>query len=279
MRTTKLTIVSDSHLSPRTPEAAANWDVLVEHVDTVQPDAVIHTGDIARDGTSGDNELGYAKTQLDKMSAPLLALPGNHDLGDNPCETNADSSHLITEDHLAAYRHHFGDDHWAIDIGSWHLVGFNAQLLDSNLDAEGEQWDWIERELAASTGGRHHAMFMHKPLLHSDPHPDEHDLPIRYVRPRARERLLALFEAAQVRLVVSGHVHQHHRLRAKGIDHLWAPTSWATLPEASQATIGERWVGALDLNLDDDGSFAVERVRPTLLVQHIIGETIPNPYS
>ncbi len=277
----RLTVVSDSHLSPRTPEAAANWAVLVGHVEATKPHAVIHTGDIARDGTSGDDELRYARTEVDRLPGPVFALPGNHDLGDNPCETNAGSDHLITDDRLAAYRRHFGDDRWAVDLGDWRLVGINAQLFGSGLDAEAEQWAWLHGELPESTGsavGGHRAVFLHKPLLHSDPQPAEHDLPIRYVRSPHRERLLAMLERAGVELVVSGHVHQHHRHRAHGLEHVWVPTSWATLSASMQATIGERWVGALDVTLRADGSFEVEPVRPTDVGQHIIGETIPNPY-
>ena len=184
---------------------------------------------------------------------------------------------------LDAYRQHFGDDHWALDLGSWRLVGCNAQLFDSGLDAEEAQWDWLANELATTTtatdDGRHRAVFLHKPLFHSYPQPAEHDLPIRYVRPTSRQRLLAMLEAASVRVVVSGHVHQHRHLRAREMDHVWAPTSWATLSEANQATIGERWVGALDLTLTDDGSVSIDPLRPPGVGQHVIGETIPNPYD
>jgi len=280
MSPVKLTVVSDSHLSPRTPEASANWEALVAHVESTEPDAVIHTGDIARDGPAGEHELRFAKTELDKLPGPIHALPGNHDLGDNPCETNADSDHLITADLLAAYRHHFGADHWALDLGPWRLIGANAQLFDSGLDDEEEQWEWLATELAASDEGppRHRAVFLHKPLFHSDPHPPEHDLPIRYVRQSSRQRLLRMLEAASVQVVVSGHVHQHRRMRARGMDHIWAPTSWATLSESMQATIGERWVGALDLTLADDGTVEIDHVRPPGVGQYVIGETIPNPY-
>ena len=298
MAFTRLTVVSDSHLSELTPEATENWDALIGHVDTVQPDAIVHTGDIARDGTAGGAELVFARRALDRMGDTVLALPGNHDLGDNPCETNAGSPHLVTSDRVAAYRDHVGPDRWSVDVGPWRLVGLNAQLLgsgaetaeDSGLaddiaeqsglaDDIADQWAWLETELVPERFTDHHpAIFLHKPLWHSDPQPAEHDEPIRYVRPDARQRLTALLERVGAKVVVSGHVHQHRHTQARGMDHVWAPTAWATLPEAMQATIGERWVGALDLILDDDGSVTVNPVRPAGVHQHIIGETIPNPY-
>ena len=273
-----LAVVSDSHLSPKTPEAAANWAALVRHIEVTKPDAVVHTGDIALDGTTDEDDLRYAKERLDELPVPVYPLPGNHDLGDNPCETNGESDHLITDDRLAAYRRHVGDDRWTFDLGTWRLIGANAQLFGSGLGAEDDQWRWLETQLADSGRDRHQAFFLHKPLLHSLPHPAEHDLPIRYVRPAARERLMAMLDAAAVRLVVSGHVHQHHRHRTGDLDHVWAPTSWATLAESMQATIGERWVGSLDLTLRADGSYHVEPVLPPDVGQHVIGQTVPNPY-
>lgn len=280
----RLTIVSDSHLSAKTPEADATWAALVDHVVRTKPDAVVHTGDIALDGAGDVDDLRHARRRLDEMPGPMLAIPGNHDLGDNPCETNLDSSRLITHERLSRYRHEIGDDRWAVDLGSWRLIGFNAQLLGSGLDDESDQWDWLANELEpqpldGAATERNVAVFLHKPLFLSDPHPADDDLPIRYVRPASRARLLAMFEAAGVRVVVSGHVHQHHRHEALGMNHVWAPTAWATLSTAMQATIGERWVGGLDLDLGDDGSATVRPVRPESVGQHIIGETIPNPYG
>ncbi len=279
MPSTSVVLVSDSHLSPRTPEATANWEVLMEHVATTNPAAVIHTGDIALDGASDDDDLRFARTQLDRSVVPMLALPGNHDLGDNPCETNAGAS-LITSDRVTSYREIIGDDRWAHQLGEWRLIGCNAQLFGSDLEEEAEQWSWLERELDFAGQDTHPtAFFMHKPLMHSDPHPSEHDVAIRYVRQQPRERLLGLLETAGVSVVVSGHVHQHRRVDLRGLDTVWAPTSWATIPPSMQDTVGERWVGGLELELHDDGRLDVVEIRPDNLGQHSIGESIPNPYG
>lgn len=279
MATVRLTIVSDSHLSPRTPEATTNWDALVSHVERTRPDAVVHTGDVTLDGTSNDEELRYASVQLGKMPVPMLTLPGNHDLGDNPCETNGGSPHLINSERVTAYRDIVGDDRWVTDVGRWRLVGINAQLFESGLDEEAEQWDWLERELHPDHFvDRYPAIFLHKPMLHSDPHPVEHDEPARYVRPTSRQRLFSLFGAISARVAVSGHVHQFRHFEAAAMQHIWAPTSWATIPPDIQATIGDRWVGGLDLELGEDGVATVATVRPGEVGQHVIGETIPNPY-
>lgn len=280
MATAELVVVSDSHLSVRTPEATNNWHRVLDHVSRMSPDLVVHTGDISLDGADDPADLEHAHRLLQLSPAQVIALPGNHDLGDNPCESNRDSDRLITSERLAGYRAVLGPDRWRVDVCSWRLIGFNAQLMGSGLVAEAEQWEWLmtEARQAAQTD-RHVAWFSHKPMLHSDPHPPEHDVAIRYLRPEPRQRLFEILRTSRARLFISGHVHQHHRVRARDVDHVWAPTSWATLSPADQSTVGERWVGVLELRLAADGSYQVHQVRLDDDCQHVIGETIPNPYD
>jgi predicted phosphodiesterase len=47
MSSVRVIVVSDSHLSNRTPEASANWDAVVDHVAAERPDLVVHAGDIS----------------------------------------------------------------------------------------------------------------------------------------------------------------------------------------------------------------------------------------
>lgn len=280
MSSVRVALVSDSHLSPRTPEANENWVKLIETVDATEPDVVVHTGDISLDGAAGSADLHHAHSAFEAVESPLLFLPGNHDLGDNPCEGNEASDSLASAERLRRYREIMGDDRWAKDVGGWRLVGCNAQLFGSGLEDEEDQWEWLAAQLAPeSLDGQHLAFFLHKPLLHSDPHPAEHDVPIRYVRPESRSRLTAMLKGAEAKVVVSGHVHQFRQLQAVGMRHVWVPTSWATLPPQMQALVGERWVGGLTLELAADGNAAVQPVRPDGVGQFIIGDTIPNPYD
>ncbi len=75
-------VVSDSHLSERAAEAGANWmavTALAEHVELV-----IHAGDLTLDGARNPADLKYARRMLDGLPVPWVAIPGNHDVGDNP---------------------------------------------------------------------------------------------------------------------------------------------------------------------------------------------------
>jgi hypothetical protein len=79
-------------------------------------------------------------------------------------------------------------------------------------------------------------------------------------------------------LVVSGHVHQFRTWSEDRRRYAWAPTTWAVLPELTQATVGLKRCGVLSVTLAIDGTFAVEMVEPPGLTQFTLIEDIPDPY-
>src|SRR6516225_9914853 len=76
--------VSDTHLSPDAPEAQENWAAVVRYITAAAPDLVIHLGDLSLDGARNPADLDYARRQLDFLPVEWRAIPGNHDIGDNP---------------------------------------------------------------------------------------------------------------------------------------------------------------------------------------------------
>lgn len=320
MAALRVLVVSDTHLSPRTPEADANWDAVVARVVADPPAVVVHTGDISTDGADRTDDLDHARAQLDRLrvTVPVHTIPGNHDLGDNPHGgyptldgTGTVKPTLVDPWRLARFRDRIGPDRWVVDVGDWRLVGLNAQLFGSGLPDEDEQWDWLAELLAPPGVGkpsgitpgkpapdqatrsdvapglqteltgaaRPVALFVHKPLLRAPSLPDDPS-PGRYVPPPAVGRLLALIERTEgrVRTVVSGHVHQFGVHRRDGVTHVWAPTTWAVVPDRAQPVIGRKVCGVADLTLDGTGATQAELAVPAGLAQWAIGDDIPNPY-
>ncbi len=68
--------ISDLHRGTR--EAPALDDALVSLCEELSPEVVIASGDLANRGRTG--ELARARALLDRLPAPTLAVPGNHDL-------------------------------------------------------------------------------------------------------------------------------------------------------------------------------------------------------
>jgi len=271
----RVLVVSDSHLSARTPEAVTNWDAVVDHVAATAPELVVHAGDVSAQGADRADDLTFAAGHLARVGAPLGVVPGNHDGGAPPGLPG--HAAVVADDRVAAFRAAFGADRFARRAGRWTVVGIDVQVLGSGTAAEDEQWRWLD-EVLVGDGAGPTAVVLHKPL--AVPEADRPGRPARYVQPDASRRLAPLLAAAGVQVVVSGHVHQWLRHEPDGRLHLWAPTTWAVLPDSWQPPVGEKRTGALELALHDDGRVDVGIVRPPGLLQQALGDgTVADPYA
>jgi hypothetical protein len=157
------------------------------------------------------------------------------------------------------------------------MLAINAQLLGSGLPGEARQWSWLDAQLNEPADPGATALITHKPLtapvaeLKVAP-------PYRFVPQPARGRLMMLVRDRNVALVVSGHVHQHRRLDIDGVAHLWAPTTWAVLPDEVQPTLGTKRCGVVPLDLAEDHPLDPEMVEPDGLTQFMLAPDVPVPY-
>ena len=276
MAAARVILVSDSHLSASAPQAQANWDAVVAYVGACQPDLVIHLGDLSLDGARDATDLRHGRAQLDRLPAPWLAVPGNHDIGDNP-SPGTPAGGTVDAARRQRWLDVVGADYWSASVGGWTVLALNAQLLDSGLEAEAAQWSWLE-EQAGRLGGRPPvALITHKPIT-----TDRTELAAapsyRFWPPVARERLARLFGASPPALVMSGHVHQYRLLRHDGTDHLWVPTTWAVLPGHVQPVFGAKRCGIVSLTLGAAPPAHHELVEPDGLEQLTLTVDLPDPY-
>lgn len=212
--------VSDTHLSPSHAYFQDNWDAFVDCVAEEKPDFVFVTGDMCFNGPVNPGDLAYARGQMDRLPVPWRAIPGNHDIGDTP--PDAKLKHPMNAGSRAAYRKHFGEEHWVEDLGEWRFVGLNAQLMDSGLPGEAEQMAMLEDALATA-GDRSRALIVHKPLFNADA--DEKGQAPAALFPAGRKKILALCGRYGVRLVASGHRHCYRSLRLGRTQLVWAPAT------------------------------------------------------
>ncbi len=270
-----MVVVADTHLSARTPEALDNWETVAVAIDQQRPDLVLHLGDASLDGSSADDDLRLVRDLLDALPVPWRAIPGNHDVGDNPNPATP-AEFNIRPDRLDAWRRLLGPDYWTAELDGWTVVAVDAQLIGSGLPAEDEQWAWLDATMAATPPDRPVLLATHKPIMA----PDEELAAApahRFVASPGRERLIGLLGAHTVRAVVSGHVHQYRQLRSGDQHHVWAPTTWAVVP--SQPMFGEKRCGLLSLTLGPDAGVESHLVEPPGIAQLVLGETTPNPYG
>ena len=259
--------ISDTHLVESPAFFLENWARLVRHVNALAPSLVIHTGDVSFDGASDETQLERASAHLRSLDCESLAVPGNHDVGELPAATGNLEPPLSAKrcDRFAA---HFGQTRFKRDLGAWRLVGINGLLLGSGAHAdaraEAAEWEQLESDLA-SAGERHIALFLHKPLYAEGPG-DDSGAP-RMLPRAASERLHSLIQQSDVRVVASGHLHEHRIATIEGVRHVWAPSTCFVTDEVLSAPIGIRRVGFVKYEFGPD-DVEVEVVCPDDMVTH-----------
>jgi 3',5'-cyclic AMP phosphodiesterase CpdA len=242
----RIALIADTHLSVRSPECVANWHAAGRAVERLGADLTVNLGDITLDGQTHADELAYASRLMQKWPTEVRCVPGNHDLGDGSGESPFDERLLL------AYRECFGPDHWVLQMGSWKLLGINAQLLGSDTAEESALWAWIEEQARPAADHESTALFLHRPMLRSQS--SEIARQGRYVSRTATERLLKGPMQPTLRLVVSGHAHQYLDTMVEGVRHLWIPSTAFILPDDMQSRIGEKLVGIGLLQLGEEAA-------------------------
>jgi hypothetical protein len=249
--------VSDTHLSREKPFFVENFQRVAEHLRVDAPDLVVNTGDISVNGADLRDDLEYARLLHDDLGRPWRAIPGNHDIGDS--QEIAKKQPTNAERH-ARYRAVFGDDWWTLDVPGWRLLAINALLLGSDLPDAQAQHGFIA-DAVGGLDGRQLLLFLHKPLFIDAP--DEAAPSPLIVNAAPRAQLRDALGAVRPRIVCSGHLHEYREHALDGTHYAWAPATAFTVPEwVLPCHGGERMVGYIRLELEPDGSFSSEAVRP-----------------
>lgn len=211
--------LSDLHLSGVRPHNTGNWEICLASIRRTTPDFVVLGGDMVLDDPDAEEDHAFARAQVERITVPWRAIPGNHDVGDTQPRPYKDQA--VTDARRMRYLAHYGEDYWSHDLGRWRLIGLNDLLFASGLEAERHQFEWLKERLAEASG-RPVALFMHKPLCLDVL--DEGVITQSVVTPLGRQRLLSVIAGSDVRLIGSGHTHRYRSLLCGGLAMVWAPT-------------------------------------------------------
>jgi len=253
--------ITDTHLSAQKPFFVANFERVAAHLAAEKPDLVINTGDVSLNGADLVEDLTSALSLHEGLGLPWLAIPGNHDLGDNQeiarkQPTNAERRNRWLEV--------FGRDHWVRDVPGWRLLGINSLLLGSDIPEAAEQEAFIA-EAVKDLGAMKLVLFMHKPLFHKTL--ADAEIGGHAVNPVPRARLLAALGDIRPTVVCCGHLHEYREEAHGGIHQIWAPAISFTLSDWFLPTHGGvHIVGYVRLELNEDGTFRSELVQPDGIV-------------
>jgi Icc protein len=194
--------VSDTHLlrdadaSVWGQNPADNLSSLLQALPPV--DALAVTGDIADDGTVPAYRLADALTQ--GRAPRRYVIPGNHD---NPAAMAAVFGEIRPLQFAEL------SDRWVLALVNSQWVGQEAGRIDDGA--------LVELRNALERTRRHVALCLHHPPVSPCPQPE--------CTLTNRASLLATLQDSSVRVVLSGHLHQHFEAHADGITFLGAPSS------------------------------------------------------
>lgn len=217
-RTIRVVQVSDTHLSETHAYFIDNFDVFVDDMAALKPDLIVHSGDLSFNGPDRPGDLAFAANQLRRLDCPVLALAGNHDIGEAPRHSRLRQP--LTDARLGAWRETVGPLWWSHDIGEWRLIGLDTALMGSDRPEEAEQRAFLVAALG-TRGAMSAMVFIHMPPFVADP-ADQRST-TSAVPFEARGPLLEICRTSGVKVIACGHLHVYRRLRHRGMEIVWAP--------------------------------------------------------
>jgi len=203
----RLIVVSDTHvrLEIKDPENMYPSDqhandrnrFVVDQINQLAPDLVIHLGDICHSIPAlptHEQVVRNSRAIYGEVVGELHVAPGNHDIGDKPNAFAA--SPIVTEDTDKMFLQYWGPTYQSFDRGNVHFVLLNTPVLNSGLPVEGEQKKWLEADLERShREGKRIFFFTHFPPFLTSPDEEEH---YDNLGQPARSWLLSLLERFEV---------------------------------------------------------------------------------
>ncbi|MEA1978265.1 MAG: metallophosphoesterase family protein [Chloroflexota bacterium] len=171
---------------------------VVDSIVAIEPDFVLHTGDLVYMGNMFSYWETFFEIEKELMArAPIFPALGNHEIN---------------------HQHYFdlfylpGNERWyTFDYGN---ARFFSLQVDGIVDfgPESEQYDWLERELEATTQPWLFVYFHIPPYTSSREEPD--------IEQDVRQALTPLFEQYGVDVVFAGHHHNYERNEVNGVTYI-----------------------------------------------------------
>ena len=148
-------------------------------------------------------------------------MPGNHDVGEKlfPAPPAGQSAYTISAETIATYESAFQPQFFSFEHEDCLFVVINGMIVNSGLDCEAEQRDWLER-LLADNDGRRVFVFSHYPPYLAEPGETQH---YDAIDEPGRGWLLDLLRRHRVEAYFAGHVHNY-------FDNSYGDTRYYVLP-------------------------------------------------
>ncbi|MEE9416667.1 MAG: metallophosphoesterase, partial [Acidimicrobiales bacterium] len=217
----QLAFASDASHNDRNGAAAAA-------IRAMKPDLVVHLGDVVHPIPTLDTHadaLEVATEIYSDLGAPMVVVPGNHDVGDKAASAYAP---VLVSDSREFFMQTWGAPFQSFDMAGLHFVTIDGGLLGAATNDGEAQWAWLEKDLRSNQARCF--VFTHYPPFLVDPEEDEH---YDNLAPSVRSRLLDLLVENEVEALFSGHVHRFFLNELSGVELVSLPSVVFTRPEYS----------------------------------------------
>ena len=223
--------ISDTHFGTQRPQVV---EALLAFAQQQQPNAVVLSGDITQRALPA--EFRAAKAFTDKLGAPVLAIPGNHDI------PLFDLWARLTQPY-ARYAAAFGNDlEPVMSLPNLLLIGVNTTRAwrHKNGDVSAAQIDRVSQRLAQSNPEQLRMVVVHQPAAVTQPGDRVNLL-------RGHLQATRAWAAAGADLVMGGHIHLPFTLALQGLARqMWVvqagtAVSTRTRPDVPNSVNLLRW--------------------------------------
>lgn len=231
--------ISDTHFGTEQPQVV---EALVALAARQRPDLVVLSGDITQRARPA--QFRAARAFVDRLGAPVLAVPGNHDIA------LIDLWARLTQPY-ARYATAFGADLDPLHVSqNWLVVGVNTTRAwrHRNGEVSAAQIDRVATQLGQASPGQLRVVVVHQPAAVTAARDRVHLL-------RGHAEALRAWAAAGADIVMGGHIHLPYTLALHGLARrLWVvqagtAVSSRTRPGVPNSVNILRWdpvVGAQD---------------------------------
>jgi outer membrane protein assembly factor BamB/predicted phosphodiesterase len=187
----RFALVTDTHASPARVEAARHLRRVYAAIARLDPDFVLHCGDVTDTGLRSEYDL-YQRAVPVALADRIRHVPGNHDVRWDPTAKGL-------------YHERLGPAPYSFEVDGVHFIGFDPTqaLLETGHCGPGLRW--LEHDLDALPARTPVLMFQHFPV--GGCHRDVDD----------QAALLDLLAGHAVRGIFAGHIHCEEVTRPGGV--------------------------------------------------------------
>jgi hypothetical protein len=184
---------------------------IVANMGSAKPDLIFALGDLIHNDDDYESDLNFLQQQWDAFfdviddtthEIPWIYIIGNHDAPDNFDESS------FTEVFVQPKEPDPYERYFSFDYGPVHFIVLDTEYV--SYQVTGDQWEWLQRDLAENRQSLHTFILMHKPL--TSPYIPPYWISQRglYTYPNLGQKFQELCENHSVTGILAAHDHMYH---------------------------------------------------------------------